>query len=143
MVMRRVEQWPLALSSFLRDRKDMEFKWGVNDCIMMPADLIKLITVEQFDPAEAWRGQYSTEEQARDLVESMGGLDEIISDALGFRGTRSILTGNRGDVVTIKTTHGIMGGVIDDSGRRVAIPNSNLNTIVRLPLESAWRVWSY
>jgi hypothetical protein len=60
-----------------------------------------------------------------------------------MKGHRNVLKAKRGDVVTMKLESGLTAGIVDDTGRRVAVPLSDENTLVRLPLGSAWRVWSY
>jgi hypothetical protein len=140
-MVRRIENWPLLLSAFLRARRDVPFQWGENDCVMFAADAVRAIT--GVDYAAGWRGTYSTEEQAADLLKSGGGIDSIITDALGIKGTRNLLLGRRGDVVTCKTSFGRVAGIIDDTGQRIAVPMTDEKTLVRLPLNMGWRVWSY
>jgi hypothetical protein len=141
MVMKRVEGWPLKLSRFLRARRDMPFAWGSNDCLMFAADAVKEIT--GIDLALRWRGTYSTEEEAATILAGYGGVSGLISLALGHNGTRNVMTAKRGDVAMIKTDQGEMAAIVDDSGARIAVPMSDKMTIVRFPLEKAWRVWGY
>jgi hypothetical protein len=126
----------------LRDQKDQPFQWGVNDCLMFPANVVKALTGD-FDPGEGFRGTYSSYEESQAILAANGGIVDFITARLGIAGTRDYLKAQRGDVVIMKTPYGIMGGVVDDSGMRIAVPMSDQNTIVRFPLEKAWRVWSY
>lgn len=139
--LKRVEQWPRELSAFLRERSSMPFVWGQNDCLMYPADLVLRLT--GVDPAVKWRGKYSTEAEAKELLKIHGGVDGIITEGLGFRGDRNVKTGGRGDIVMVKTKWGITGGVIDDTGARFAVPVATDGNTVRMPLDLAWRVWRY
>jgi hypothetical protein len=141
MVRRRVEGWPMILSQMLREQKDQPFVWGTNDCLIFPANVVNALT--GFDPAEGLRGTYDGALGAQNIVDEAGGIEALITARLGIPGTRDILTGNRGDVVIMKTAYGIMGGIIDDSGSRIAVPISDQQTLVRFPLSKAWRVWSY
>lgn len=141
MVKRRYENWPLLLSGFLRERRDMEFIWGKNDCVIFAADCVLRLT--GFDPAERWRGSYSTEKEAVVLLRRHGGVTGFVNEGLGFRGTRETLTASRGDVVVCKTSWGVMAGIVDDSGEKIAVPQTNQKTLVRFPLSEAWRVWKY
>lgn len=141
MVMRRVENWPLVLSAMLRAQKDQPFQYGTNDCLMFPADVVNALTGT--DVAADVRGTYSTYEEATAIIAAAGGIEELISARLGFTGSRQVLTAKRGDVVIMKTVYGIMGGVVDDSGQRIAVPMDDQQTLVRFPLTKAWRVWSY
>lgn len=139
--MRRVENWPSVLSGMLRGQKDQPFAWGTNDCLMFPADIVKALT--GFDPAADLRGTYSTEREAMNIIAAAGSTADLIDRQLGFKGSRKTLSARRGDVVIMKTVYGIMGGVVDDSGARIAVPISDQKTLTRFPLTKAWRVWSY
>lgn len=141
MVVRRVEQWPAELSAFLRDRRTMPFQYGVNDCLLFPADAV--FRMSGVDFAAPWRGKYETEEQAKAILADNGGVQVMITDALGFKGTKSLLTAKRGDVVMANTKWGVMGGIVDDTGQRVAVPMTGDECFIRLPLNLAWRVWSW
>ncbi len=141
MVRRRAEQWPLQLSRFLRERNTVPFEYGVNDCLIFVADVVKLLT--GFDPAEDLRGTYSTLQEADEIVKANGGMSEFMSSRLGVPGTRNLLTASRGDAALLKTPYGLMAGVVDDGGQGVAVPVSNHLTLVRFPLEKAWRIWKY
>lgn len=138
-MVKRLEGWPLKLSAFLRDRQFMPFEWGKNDCLMFPADAVLAIT--GFDPAAEWRG-YSTQEEAEKLLKELG-VTGLITKGLGFKGHREILKAKRGDVAMMKLPSGVTGGIVDDTGKRIAVPLADNNTLVRIPLKMAWRIWSY
>lgn len=141
MVRRRIEGWPLLFSQFLRERNSVPFEYGKNDCMILPADVVKLLT--GFDPAEDLRGTYSTLQEANDIIEHGGGMRKLISNRIGVEPSEKILTAGRGDGVMLKTKWGLMAGVVDDSGQRVAVPISNQLTLVRFPLEQAVCIWKY
>lgn len=141
MVTRRIEQWPTELSRFLRERRNVPFKYGANDCLMFPADAV--LQMSGVDFAEQWRGQYSTKEEAKVILDNNGGVEGIISSVLGFKGTRNLLTAKRGDVVIAHTLWGAMGGVVDDTGMRIAVPMTGDECFIRMPMNKAWRVWSW
>ena len=141
MVMRRVEGWPLKLSAFLRGRNSVPFLYGSNDCMMMLADVVMLLT--EFDPATAYRGTYSTEEEAAEILEAQGGMQNFITNQLGVEPTENVLTAHRGDAAMMPTPYGPMAGVVDDSASRIAVPLSDQLTLVRFPLTKATFIWRY
>lgn len=136
----RLEGWPMKLSLFLRERRSMPFAWGRNDCLIFAADGVLAIT--GFDPAAAWRG-YASEEEAQALLKEHGGVAGLIHKGLGCRYHRERLKARRGDVAMMKLTSGVTAGIVDDTGERIAVPLADNNTLVRLPLTAAWRIWSY
>ena len=137
----RLENWPKALSAVLRQRAAMPFQWGVNDCLMFPADVVRALT--SFDPGERWRGKYHDEAGAMEIVREFGGVRELITAGIGFEPSEKIFAAGRGDIVMFDTEQGMMGGVVDDSGERIAVPLSNRETLVRFPLGKALCVWKY
>ncbi len=141
MVRRRVEGWPLQLSSFLRERNSIPFFYGQNDCMLFVADVVSLLT--GYDPAAAERGTYSTEEEAQAIIESNGGMEAFITSRLGVDSRFDILSAARGDAAMINTEFGFMAGVVDDSGTRIAVPISDRLTLVRFPLLKAACIWRY
>ncbi len=140
--MRRIENWPILFSRFLRERADVPFAYGVNDCMLFTADAVKLVTAG-YDPAAEYRDAYSTEEGAQQILDINGGIQSLITRVLQVEPSSQVLTGGRGDVVIMETPYGLMSGVIDDSGARIAVPISNQLTLVRFPLKKAVCVWRY
>jgi len=132
--MRRIENWPFALSRFLTERQAVPFVWGASDCCLFAADAVVAITGEDF--AAGYRGTYATEEEAQALLEAAGGVAALA----GAVGPRCLPTeARRGDVVL---TEGGALGVVDDSGRRVALYVAGRG-LSRLPadcIRMAWRV---
>lgn len=141
MVRRRIENWPKILSAMLKDRANMPWEWGRNDCLMFPADIVNALT--GFDPAARWRGKYSNQIEAMNILAGYGGIRELIDDALGFKGSESILQAARGDAVVMLTPEGEMAGVVDDTGERIAVPITDKGTLVRFPLYRAVMIWKY
>ena len=140
MVMRRVEQWPLQLSRFLKERQAMPFEWGVNDCMKFASGAVLALT--GFNFLQGWP-DYSTKEEGDAILAGVaGGIQSIITEGLGIEGHRNLLLARRGDVVMMKLDGGITAGVVDDSGQRIAGVTEK-NGLIRLPLARAWRVWNY
>lgn len=132
----RLEDWPKRLSQYIASRRAMNFKWGENDCILFAAKGYEALTgvdyYSQYLP-------YSTEKQAREILEKHGGFEGIIAQHIG-PGHRKILKAKRGDVVLLKMPD-LTCGLVDDSGQFVVAPGKD--GFKRVPLSKAWRVWSY
>jgi hypothetical protein len=67
--------WQKQIDSFLLSRTRTPFAWGEQDCCLFAADAVKAST--GVDHAKPWRGTYSTEEQAAELLEQLGGLEGL------------------------------------------------------------------
>jgi hypothetical protein len=133
----RSDNWPDLLAAYLKERKHMPFEWGVNDCMAFVAKGVEALTGEDFF---ALYNDYHDEESAKVMLENNGGPSGIIATCLGHNGTRNILTAKRGDVVIAKLPE-ITGGLVDDSGQNIVFVTQQ--GLGRLPLNRAWRVWSY
>lgn len=136
----RLEGWPLLLSRFIRTRREMPFEWGKNDCLIYAADAVQTITGK--DPAKQWRG-YSTFEEAQTILKDNGGMEALITKAMGFPPHTVPLMARRGDVALLELEHRMMAGVVDDTAQWIVCPMSDKGTSERYPLASASRIWSY
>lgn len=132
----RSERWEMALSEYLKEMKDVPFEWGRNDCILFAAKGFERLTGKNH--YAEYLG-YSTEEEAKKILESNGGFDGIIGKHIG-PSKKDWRKAKRGDVCLMKIPH-ITCGIVDDSGRFVAVPSEK--GLVRRPLSDAWRVWIY
>lgn len=135
-MVKRLEDWPMRLSNFLNDRRDMPFEWGVNDCLTFLAKGAEAMTGINY--YEKYSG-YSTEQEANEKLKEYGGIKAIIDSYLG-PGSKNILKAKRGDVALVKCPE-YMAGIVDDSGRFVALVSKN--GLIRVPLEKASRVWGF
>lgn len=63
--------------AFCERTNALPFVWGKSDCSLLVADWA--VENGHDDPAAAWRGKYSTEEQCRALVAERGGLRDVIA----------------------------------------------------------------
>lgn len=132
----RKDNWPILFSEYLKERMKMPFEWGKNDCMNFVAKGVEAITGCDFF---ATYDGYSTEEEAKVFIDEKGGIVAMISEHLG-PGHRNPLLAHRGDVVIVKRPE-ITGGLVDDSGSKIAVVSEQ--GLIRLPLSSAWRIWSY
>lgn len=135
-MVKRFEDWPIRLSRFLDERRDMPFEWGKNDCLTFLAKGAEAMT--GVDYYEEYSG-YDNESDAYKKMEESGGIVKIISSHLGS-GSKNILKARRGDVALVKTPE-LTAGIVDDSGRYIALVSKD--GLVRVPLEKAWRVWRF
>lgn len=127
----RHEDWPLRLSTYLRQRKATPFAWGENDCVLFAADAVLAMT--GVDVCAEYRG-YASEAEAEAL---MGGksLKDLVSEKLGMP-FGNYLSARRGDVVLTEFN---ALGVVDDSGQKVAVVTPE--GLRRAPLTCALYVW--
>lgn len=61
------------VSCFLRDLASRPFVWGHTDCALAIADWFRWQGIN-YDPAEAFRGTYRTEDECSDVLRANGGL---------------------------------------------------------------------
>jgi hypothetical protein len=136
----RTEGWPLRLSAYLKERRDMPFIWGDNDCMSFAAGAVMAVT-GGYDFLDRWRG-YHTEQEAAAILKAYGGMGKIITAGMGIEPHSNVLRGARGDVVLFRLHGMTAAGVVDDTGSRVAAVSTG-KKLVRLPLRLACNVWSY
>lgn len=129
--MRRLPDWQLRLEAFGRERLQMPFAWGSNDCAIFAADWIEHATGERL--MEHMRWHTNAREALRTLRES--DLRSIATAALGE--PISPLMARVGDVVVIRT------------GKREALAVCNGGTaiapgpegMVAIPMSEALAAW--
>jgi hypothetical protein len=137
---KRFENWPARLSDYLAQRQNMPFEWGTNDCIFLAVDCALALTGVDF--GAPWRGTYSTKMgAARIIKEHDNSLDSLISSVLGDPIPHA-LKAMRGDAVLHDFDGVTCGGIVDDTGRRVAFITEDKG-LIRVPLAANMRVWRY
>ena len=128
----RKEGWEIRLADCIHSMINKRFKWGVHDCSLMSLDCIDAMCNTEI--ASDWRGKYTNEPEAYELLESRGGYDVI------YRGYGLLPIdknyAKRGDIAYMGGEHAI--GVIID-GR---ICTTGLYRMEFMPLEAAYNVWS-
>lgn len=95
------------LAHFIEERREMRFKWGVNDCCLFAADWLLYSTGNDF--AVDYRGKYSSALSARRLVDAAGGVEAIVERAGGVRLDPRLA--QRGDIVARDVGNGTALGV--------------------------------
>lgn len=122
----------------------MPFEWSKNDCMAFVSNAVLALTGKDFFPGFS---DYHDEESAIKMLKANGGPAGIISKCLGHEGSQNYLCASRGDVVIamlpdINTGKSVItGGIVDDSGRFFCVAQPQ--GLIRYPLSSAMRFWSY
>ncbi len=131
------ENWPSILANQIEQAERTPFEWGVNDCCLWSATVVDAMT--GVDPAKDFRGLYSTEAEAKIVLESLGTGDiksiivSIFGEPIGIK------LAQRGDVVLAiidgQQTVGICVG-----GRTAFKSLTGLIQLPTLKCDCAWRV---
>lgn len=77
----RHPQWALRLARLFESRWGAPLAWGRHDCCLFAADAVQACTGH--DPAADLRGTYHTEQAARRLLVTAGGLAQLATDRAG------------------------------------------------------------
>lgn len=80
------------LPQVLFDKHDGPFMWGVSDCVQWAAD-----AVEIFSGTRPVLPEYSTEDEARNILAEHGGLSAMVENTLG--NPISLAEAEAGDIV--------------------------------------------
>lgn len=105
--MARVQGWERILDEHVAN--PAPFQWGLNDCALWCASWVLKATGQDF--AAEWRGRYSTEDELKMLMHSLGidGYEQIV-DGTGCPQIRPAFA-QRGDVMMHPAGHlGICNG---------------------------------
>lgn len=135
-MVKRVENWPMVLATYLKECKDKTFSWGSHDCMAFVCKAFERLT--DSDIYKDYSG-YDTEDGAKEVVDRHGGMIEIINKHCGDNHSHFLKAG-RGDIVLVKLPL-VTAGIVDDSGMRIAVVTEK--GLIRLPLNKAIRIWSY
>jgi len=98
MVRVRREDWPLRLNAWLDSVRVRPFVWGEFDCALGAADAVEAMT--GVDYAVEFRGAYFSKRNAARLLAERGGLEALVTQALGAPLDVPLLA-QRGDVVLV------------------------------------------
>jgi hypothetical protein len=141
--MPRARTWDTnELHSFLLERANVPFQYGVQDCALLACDAIAAMT--GVDIAQEFRG-YKTQRGALRAIRKVTG-GSTVEHAAVYCATKYGLTeyphplkAQRGDLVLIEQADGLLLGLIDLSGTCVLAPGDD--GIRRLELTSIKRSW--
>lgn len=125
-----------CFGAFLRERGDVPFAWGVNDCALFVADAILANTGT--DIATDFRGKYTTELGARRTIAKVTG-GTTVADAAAYCASKHGLTehahplmAKRGDLVVLESAGELICGIVHLNGTHVVSVSEN--GVVRLPI---------
>lgn len=140
----RIEQWASALTKFNIAALQKPFAWGVNDCCLYVADVIKAMTGE--DLAEDFRGKYGNEIEAMRFLAGLGyrDVEELASSRLPEIVDRehkpAPSLARRGDVVSMADGAGNFFITICDGRTAVGPTKQGINHNPMSAARRAWRV---
>lgn len=132
----RLAGWEQHLADYIAARANRKFRWGSNDCCLFAADAVLALT--GVDPARELRTQYRSRADAEALLAARGGLEAVVTAALG-EPLATPLCAQRGDVVLV--VDGARSALGICLGAQVAGPG--LHGLQTVPLTNgvaAWRV---
>lgn len=115
--MKRFENWPSRLAAAIEASRGRAFSWGEHDCLLFAAGVVRELT--GVDLAADWRGRYDSKAKAAHYLAELGGLDTVVTRALGA--PRPFVTlAQRGDVVMVQTDEGPALGICNGASAACA-----------------------
>jgi hypothetical protein len=142
--------WTKVLGKMVFSKGSEPFEWGVNDCMTLAAESVKIMT--GLDPMAGW-GKYSTKHEAIKTVKAQFGLSFLetftrIFEDMGFQRVTRMGLGCVGFIRTMnldREAQKLFGGVtlatgLSDSGHVVCPGRDGLVVISRYELERAWKL---
>lgn len=117
MIFVRLPDWQALLSAEIARALRRRFEWGVNDCALFAADAILAMTGE--DPAEGWRGRYTTARGARRILHRAGYGSQVAVAARLFARVPPA-SARVGDIAVLARPEGLTLGVV--AGEMIAAP---------------------
>lgn len=102
------------LDDFLEAAMARPFDWGADDCILFPADWVRLRIGS--DPARQYRGSYRSAGGAEKIIRRAGGLETLAELGLASAGWTRSQGVRRGQVGLLpalaETTHGVRPSIV-------------------------------
>lgn len=100
------------LSRHVSDVEGLPVEWGVNDCTMWAVEWFERVKGYELDLAP-----YASREEAYELIDNAGGLNELWGSALVGHLERRYVDPQFGDVGVIRSRlFGQVGGIFGDDG---------------------------
>ncbi len=133
--MKRLSDWHPRLCAWLTEVRTAQFAYGSHDCALFAAGAVAAMTGE--DPAQAWRGHYTTLRGGLRKLRADGYRDHVALAADMFR---EIAPGaaRPGDLATVPGPDGLALGVVQ--GEHVyALQETGLALV---PVDSATRAFA-
>ena len=146
----RRQDWPELLAAFLAARAGLAFSWGTQDCALLAADAVRLLTgvdagapwrqgLAPENPLAPWACSYTTEAEADDILRPHGGLEGLADACYPAIGAPRCPPGFlwRGDPALVAVGNVLAMGVA--TGEGVAIPGPDRLHIAPLgAVRAAW-----
>jgi hypothetical protein len=139
--MKRFDDWPGLLDTFVASRRDMPFRWGANDCCLFACDAVLIMTGE--DLAHGFRATYDTPHSAKKAIEDFGAegvgeLADLIAERFDLRCIPPLYA-QRGDIVLLDGEHGESLGIVSLDGTDVWAPGEE--RLARIAITDGQRAW--
>jgi len=137
MHLRRRPDWRVQLAMYLALEQDRVFSWGKSDCALFAAGAVDAMT--GVDLARELRGTYTSAEQAKDVLRSMG--CSTVADLADLHLPRIDRPSHAmpGDIVLIE--EGPLGALGVSVGQAIRVRGRDvLGTLPLLSAAIAWRV---
>ena len=123
--LKRTPHWATReFNTFMRDRMDTPFVWGVTDCALFAADGVLAMT--DVDIASEFRNKYHDQESSMAVAAEVTGLNNpTVADCAAYcaakHGLKEVppLMAQRGDLVVLSDAGRVIAGLIHLSGRHV------------------------
>jgi hypothetical protein len=128
-----------SIARFMASLARRQWEWGKTDCLMVLADWIN--ERRGFDPAAAWRGAYSTQEECDRILKRSGGIVALVDMVLHGICPRTDKP-EAGDIAIVRTPKRT-GAICVSADDRALLSVDRGLMIVRasiLPTVAAWRV---
>ena len=122
------------IPEILQQYAGAEFKWGVLDCCLFAAAVVKELT--GVDYAESWRGRYKSHMGALRMIAKHGSLESLVSSVCGE--PVPPLLARRGAFVLAGMPEGDAVGIADGDGA-VFLAERGL---IRVPLKHCKVAWN-
>jgi hypothetical protein len=136
-VLRRFDDWPARLSSFLEARRDTPFRYGAHDCCLFTADAVLAMTGT--DVAVSFRDHYRSAFGALRrlrIATPIATVEGVADQVFGCGVTPNYA--QRGDVVLLASPSGLILGIVALDGRAAAAAETGW---LAFPLSCARRAW--
>ena len=139
--MKRFDDWPRRLDTFIASRRELPFEWGSNDCCVFACDAVLAMTGE--DLAQGFRDTYTTLLAAKKVMRkakasTVGKLADIIAERHGLAEVPAPFA-QRGDVVLLDREAGESLGIVSLHGTDVWAPGPE--RLIEVPLSETKRAW--
>lgn len=129
----RQEGWEISLRELLEQRANTTFAWGSHDCCALASSCVEALTGADVWPQDI--PEYTTKEEAQQILSDRGGIEELVSSVMGDPVTPQFA--RRGDVVQYNIagmpTLGVCVGAV------AAFPA--LVGLVHVPMSKCLRAW--